>query len=48
MSPKEQSVTSGRPAISIALSMYSAGVTQTGHPGPWTSVTPSGSNSSMP
>ena len=41
-------MTSGRPAISIALSTYSTGVTQTGQPGPWTSVTPSGSSASMP
>ena len=34
MSPNEQKITSGRPAISSALSMISSGVTQTGHPGP--------------
>ena len=41
-------MTSGREAISIALSISSSGVTHTGQPGPWTSVTPGGSSSSMP
>ena len=35
MSPNEQKITSSRAAISIASSISSNGVTQTGHPGPW-------------
>ena len=34
MSPKEQRITSGSRAIATARSMVSAGVTQTGQPGP--------------
>lgn len=34
MSPKEQKITSGREAISSALSITSSGVTHTGQPGP--------------
>src|SRR5512134_480683 len=48
MSPKEQNVTSGRPATAIARSIISRGVTQTGQPGPWTRRTLSGSSSSRP
>ena len=48
MSPNEQKITSGRAAISSALSMISSGVTQTGQPGPWISSMPSGSSWSMP
>src|SRR3974390_148168 len=48
MSPNEQSVTSGREAISIALSIYSTGVTQTGQPGPCTKLTSPGNSRSMP
>ena len=48
MSPNEQRIASGRNAISIALSIYSTGVTQTGQPGPCTSVISLGSSSSMP
>ena len=48
MSPKEQKITPGRDAMSMARSISSSGVTQTGQPGPWTSVTPSGSSSSTP
>ena len=44
MSPNEQKITSGREAISSALSMTSSGVTQTGHPGPWIISMVSGSN----
>ena len=44
MSPNEQKITSGREAISSALSMTSSGVTQTGHPGPWINSTFSGSS----
>ncbi|MDH6574679.1 hypothetical protein P3T29_000294 [Kitasatospora sp. MAP5-34] len=39
MSPKEQKITSGREAISSALSITSSGVTQTGQPGPWINST---------
>src|SRR5580704_10928508 len=48
MSPKEQKITSGRLAMATALSMSSIGVTQTGQPGPWTSVISRGSRSSRP
>ena len=48
MSPKEQKITSGREAISRALSMTSSGVTQTGQPGPWINSTSSGRSWSMP
>src|SRR5271157_3899136 len=48
MSPKEQKITSGRAAIATALSISSIGVTQTGQPGPWTSVISRGSKSSRP
>ena len=48
MSPNEQKITSGRDAISSALSMISSGVTQTGQPGPWIISIVSGSNWSMP
>jgi hypothetical protein len=48
ISPKEQKITSGREAISIALSMSSTGVTQTGQPGPCTRVISLGSSSSIP
>jgi hypothetical protein len=34
MSPNEVKMTSGRAAISSALSIISSGVTQTGQPGP--------------
>jgi hypothetical protein len=42
MSPNEQKITSGRAAMASALSMISTGVTQTGQPGPWMSVTSGG------
>ncbi len=48
MSPNEQRMTPGRSASSTAWSMSSTGVTQTGQPGPWTSVMPGGSSSSRP
>ena len=48
MSPKEQKITLALAAIACALSMVSSGVTQTGHPGPCTSSTVAGSNSSRP
>ena len=48
MSPNEQKMTSGRAAISSALSITSSGVTQTGQPGPWISSIPSGSSWSSP
>ena len=48
MSPNEQKITSGRAAISSALSMISSGVTQTGQPGPWIISISSGSSWSMP
>jgi hypothetical protein len=48
MSPKEQKITSGRDAISSALSMSSSGVTHTGQPGPWIISTWSGMSWSMP
>ena len=41
-------MTSLREAIAIALSMISRGVTQTGQPGPCTSVSPGGRRDSMP
>ena len=41
-------MTSGRDAISSALSIISSGVTQTGQPGPWISSMPSGSSWSRP
>ena len=41
-------MTSGRAAISSALSITSSGVTQTGQPGPWISSMPSGSSWSRP
>ena len=44
MSPNDASTTPGRKASSIALSMSSSGVTQTGHPGPCTSSSPGGNN----
>ena len=48
MSPNEVKITSGRPAMAIALSISSTGVTHTGQPGPWTRVIASGSRRSMP
>ena len=48
MSPNEVKMTSGRRAMAIARSIISSGVTQTGQPGPWTSVTDGGSISSIP
>src|SRR5271165_4429911 len=48
MSPKEQKITSGRCAIATALSINSIGVTQTGQPGPCTSVMSRGNKSSSP
>src|SRR5438270_2982948 len=48
ISPNEQKITSGRLEIATALSMSSIGVTQTGHPGPCTSVISLGSRSSRP
>ena len=48
MSPNEQKITSGRDAISSALSMISSGVTHTGQPGPWIISISSGSSWSMP
>ena len=48
MSPNEQKITSGRPAMATALSMISMGVTHTGQPGPWISVISRGSISSSP
>src|SRR5215471_11895842 len=48
MSPNEQKIASGRFAIATALSINSMGVTQTGHPGPWTSVISFGNKSSSP
>src|SRR5579864_4657388 len=48
MSPKEQKITSGRCEIDTALSINSSGVTQTGQPGPCTSVISFGSKSSRP
>ena len=41
-------MTSGRDAISSALSIISRGVTQTGQPGPWISSIPSGRSWSRP
>src|SRR4051794_10871475 len=46
MSPNEQKITSGRAATVTARSINSSGVTHTGQPGPWTSVTSGGSSSS--
>ena len=48
MSPNEQKITSGREAISSALSISSSGVTQTGQPGPWIISICSGISWSMP
>src|SRR6266498_856991 len=48
MSPNEQKMASGRFAMATALSINSIGVTQTGQPGPWTSVISRGSRSSRP
>ena len=48
ISPNEQKITSGRPAMAIALSIISSGVTHTGQPGPWINVISSGSISSIP
>src|ERR1700758_1996637 len=48
MSPNEQKITSGRREIETALSINSSGVTQTGQPGPCTSVISFGSRSSKP
>ena len=48
MSPNEQTIASGRAAMSIARSIIATGVTQTGHPGPCTSSTSGGSTWSMP
>src|SRR5512143_881620 len=48
MSPKEAKITPGRRAMAWARSICSSGVTQTGQPGPWTSVIVSGSRRSMP
>src|SRR5690349_2270400 len=48
MSPNEQKITSGRAATSTARSISSSGVTHTGQPGPWTSVTSGGKSSSIP
>src|SRR6476469_3017168 len=48
MSPNEQKIASGRLAMATALSMSSMGVTQTGQPGPCTSVISFGSRSSRP
>jgi len=48
MSPKEQKMTSWRPAISRARSIISSGVTHTGHPGPCTNSTASPSSWSIP
>src|SRR5579863_210193 len=48
MSPKEQKITSGLCAIATALSISSIGVTQTGQPGPCTSVISRGNRSSRP
>src|SRR6202023_1906145 len=48
MSPKEQKITSGRRAMTWALSIISSGVTQTEQPGPCTSWIPGGKRRSMP
>src|ERR1051326_6912822 len=48
MSPNEQKIASGRLAMATALSINSIGVTQTGQPGPCTSVICLGSRSSRP
>ena len=48
MSPKEVKITSGRRAMAMALSISSSGVTQTGQPGPCTSVTCCGSRRRCP
>src|SRR5690348_2809475 len=48
MSPNEQKIASARLEVATALSMSSIGVTQTGHPGPCTSVISLGSRSSRP
>jgi len=41
-------MTSGRAAMTSALSICSSGVTQTGQPGPWIIRTPAGNASSIP
>ena len=48
ISPNEQNIISFLEANSIALSICSNGVTQTGQPGPWINVISFGSNSSIP
>ena len=48
MSPKQVRITPGSRASAIPSSTRPIGITQTGHPGPWTSSTCSGSRSSMP
>src|SRR5579864_8199363 len=48
ISPNEQKIASGRFAMATALSINSIGVTQTGHPGPCTSVISRGRRSSSP
>src|SRR5262245_46907421 len=48
MSPNEQKITAGRDAMAMARSISSSGVTQTGQPGPWTSVISGGNSSSRP
>ena len=48
MSPNEQKITSGREAIATAWSRTSSGVTQTGQPGPCSSVIWGGRRVSRP
>ena len=48
MSPKQVKITPSRSAIAIPSSTLPIGITQTGHPGPWTSSTLSGRRSSIP
>ena len=48
MSPKQHRVTPGVRASAMASSTRPMGMTHTGHPGPWTSSTLSGSSDSMP
>src|SRR5512140_3143087 len=48
MSPNDVKIVFGRRATSMARSIISSGVTQTGQPGPWTRVTISGSIWSIP
>ena len=48
MSPNVASVTPSVSAIAIASSTRPMGITHTGHPGPCTSSTSSGSSSSRP